>query len=96
MNSSASWAADNQATLVYLPNTLNVPVNITSGGQANVAQVGIAGGLGSVTCKNTDNSAISGVAVGSAFNGKIYIRYTEQDTLITRVIMGTFSKRYEL
>ncbi|NYZ76221.1 hypothetical protein H0N98_03140, partial [Candidatus Micrarchaeota archaeon] len=30
MNSSASWAADNQATLVYLPNTLNVPVNITS------------------------------------------------------------------
>ncbi|NYZ78571.1 hypothetical protein H0N99_00310 [Candidatus Micrarchaeota archaeon] len=87
MNSSATWASDNAANLVYLPNTLTVPVNITSGGQAPVATIAGTGGLGGVLCKNADASLISGVAAGSAFNGKIYIRYTEMDTNITRTIM---------
>jgi hypothetical protein len=49
-----------------------------------------------VTCRNADGSAISGVAAGSAFNGKIYVRYTEMDTNITRTIMGTYRARYEV
>ena len=100
MNSSASWATDQlalgAANLNYTPNTLNVPVNITSGGQATVALIGGTGGIGSVTCKDANGGAISGVAAGAAFNGKIYLRYTETDTLITRTTVGTFAKRYEI
>ncbi len=95
MNSSAAWATDNSASLVYNPNTLNTPVNITSGGQATVAQIAGTGGIGSVACKNANGGAASGAA-GSAFNGKIYIKYTETDTSITRTVVGTFAKRYEI
>ena len=84
MNSSATWATDNAATLVYSP-AFNI--NITSGGQATVAQILGAGALGNVACKDANGGAIAGVAAGSAFNGKIYIKYTEQDTSITRTIV---------
>jgi hypothetical protein len=93
MNSSATWASDNQASLVYSPAAYNV--SITSGGQANVATINGTGGLGNVTCRDANNAAVTGGA-GTIFNGRIYIRYTETDTTITRTVTGTFSKRYEI
>jgi len=92
MNSSASWASDNQGSFVYGPAG---KINITPGGQAPVAQIGDGGALGSVTCTNADGTPISGVAAGAVFNGMIYVRYTEMDTNITKTIRGTLTTRYE-
>jgi len=49
----------------------------------------------SISCTTADGNLPNERSIGTFYNGRIYMRYTELDTNITRTISGTLSARYE-
>jgi len=87
---NSSLVFQNSGSIVYPGVGSNV--TIPSGSPAIVATPG-ATFLG-INCTDANGNALTGT-VGSVYNGKIYINYTEIDTNRTRIINGTFTTKYE-
>jgi len=49
----------------------------------------------SITCSDASGKPMTDRAVGEVYNGKIYLNYTETNTQLTRIVVGTYSARYE-
>jgi len=81
-------------TIAYSP---LANVTITSGSHAYVGKTGLAGGLGNVTCTNTEGAALTTdqTAMGTQYIGRVYINYTEVDTGLTRIAVGTLTTKFE-
>lgn len=93
MNNSATYTST--ASIVYTPANF---VILASGNKAFIADNRTGGpvGINSVVCTNANNQAMGASAtIGSQYNGKIYINYTEVDTTITRIAVGTYSANFE-
>jgi len=66
----------------------SIPINAsTSGSPANATNI---------ICSTSTGVMPSDVEIGSTYNGKIYINYTELDTNLTRIIVGTCAIRYRI
>jgi hypothetical protein len=48
----------------------------------------------SITCTDANGGIPSDTRVGTWYKGKIYMNYTETDTNITRIAIGTYDNRY--
>jgi len=77
------------------------PNNITvaSGSQVTLANPGATDFTNTTTCNLANGSPVattlSPMPIGSIYNGRVYINYTEIDTGLTRVIVGTYTAKYE-
>lgn len=91
-NTSSTFTSS--ANVVYNP---AATVNISSGGFAYVADktLGAANGLGNVTCTDVNNMPVATTTIGTIYNGKIYVNYTELDTGLTKIVVGTYTAKYE-
>lgn len=90
-NTSQAYATG--GSIVYNPAD---SVVIASGSKAFVADGRSAGGTGryNVTCTGANGEFLT-PSLGGQYNGRIYINYTEADTGIQRIAVGTFSAKYE-
>jgi hypothetical protein len=78
-------------------------INMSSGSSAVLADsIGlnhvISGSPANATniyCTTSSGEVPSDIEIGSVYNGKIYINYTELDTGTTRIVIGTYTARYE-
>lgn len=90
-NTSSTFTSS--ANIIYNP---TATVNISSGRSAYVADpTSATAGLNNVICTDANNLPLGTTTIGTRYNGKIYINYTELDTNITRVVVGLISERYE-
>ena len=48
-----------------------------------------------ISCTDADGSIPQNINIGTIYNGKIYINYTEMDTNLTKIVFGIYSARYE-
>jgi len=46
------------------------------------------------SCTNANGGALTGT-IGAVYNGRIYINYTETDTGLSRIAVGTYTAKYE-
>ena len=67
-------------------------ITISSGNQTTVANPGA--GFLAIKCTDANGATLTGT-VGAMYHGKIYINYTETDTGLTRIIVGTYKAKYE-
>jgi hypothetical protein len=68
------------------------PVTINSGGAAYIAG---SGSSHVVRCTDEAGNPPSHMTAGTAYTGKLYLKYTEVDTGITRTTDAIFSTTYE-
>jgi len=79
----------------------NDNITVASGSSAVVADAtNISGtilpaGDRNIICSLANGSKPGDVGIGSTYNGKIYINYTELDTMLPRIIVGTYTAKYE-
>ncbi|MEM3555201.1 MAG: hypothetical protein QXF56_00535 [Candidatus Micrarchaeia archaeon] len=50
----------------------------------------------SISCVDANGKPISDTSFGTIYNGKIYIKYIEADTQMTRVVVGSLLTTYEI
>lgn len=48
-----------------------------------------------ISCTDANGNLPSSTQVGDTYSGRIYINYTEMDTNITRIVIGTYTTMYE-
>ncbi|QLJ53120.1 MAG: hypothetical protein Sv326_0945 [Candidatus Fermentimicrarchaeum limneticum] len=89
---NTSWEYATNSFIDYEPDT---NVTIESRSMAYVAKEDSSGGIANVTCTDQNGAALTSTNIGARYNGKIYINYTEADTNIQRIVVGTFSVRFE-
>jgi len=78
-------------------------INMSSGQSAVIADsigVGTAtsgapANASNIICSTSSGAIPGDVGIGSTYNGKIYINYTELDTGLQRIVVGTYTARYE-
>jgi hypothetical protein len=76
----------------------NENVTITSGASAYIAgddKTGDTGKSIAVTCRDPNGAVPTTTSVDSLYIGKIYINYTEVETGMTRIAVGTLTTKYE-
>jgi hypothetical protein len=77
--------------VAYQPN-----VTVPSGSQATLADPNSPmAWVKNVTCTDSNQAAISGAILGQVYNGRIYLNYTETDTGLNRIAVGTYTAKYE-
>jgi len=95
-NSSASYTTSAFISYSNIGGTASTNVTIPSGSTGFIADpVNGAAGVSNVTCTDTNNLALGTTTIGTQYNGKIYINYTEVETEVTRVAAGTFTTYFE-
>jgi hypothetical protein len=78
-------------------------INMSSGSKAVLADAigvnpttsGSPANATNIYCTTSSGEVPSGMKLGSFYNGKIYINYTEMDTNLTEIVVGTYSTKYE-
>ncbi|NYZ76381.1 hypothetical protein H0N98_03980, partial [Candidatus Micrarchaeota archaeon] len=95
-NNSATYATG-AANILYANagGTASTNVSIASGDKGTIADPSGAAGINNITCTDANNLKISTPSIGQQYNGKIFINYTETDTLLTRIAVGTYSAKFE-
>jgi hypothetical protein len=89
-NSTSSYSPTN---VTYSPAGTNV--TITSGSHAYVATNSTA--PNTVFCRDADGAVLGSdkTAMGSQYIGRVFINYTEVDTGLTRIAVGTLTTKFE-
>ncbi|MEM3555855.1 MAG: hypothetical protein QXF56_04015 [Candidatus Micrarchaeia archaeon] len=87
-NTSQAYATS--GAILYTDYSGDPNITIASGSKGFVAKPGTF----NVTCTDADGSSVD-TSIGAQYNGRIYINYTEADTKIQRIAVGTFSARFE-
>jgi len=80
------------ASAVYDPAT---NITIASGSKAFVAKSDATGAISVVNCTDADGNALTDMGIGTQFNGRIIVNYTETDSGMTRIAVGTYSAKFE-
>jgi len=91
-NTSRDYATE--GSIIYNPET---NVTIASGSKAFVADGGktaSSSGIANVICTDANGNVVDS-SIGTQYNGRIYINYTEADTGLQRIAVGTISQRFE-
>jgi hypothetical protein len=101
-------SAMTKGAYIYYPNYAPVPaasnnINMSSGASGviadsigvNATTSGAPANSTLIICSLTDGTKPGDVGIGSTYNGKIYINYTETDTGLPRIAVGTYTARYE-
>jgi hypothetical protein len=89
VNCSNNMTTGFSPMVTYIGSTAAAPVNITmnSGSQATIASP--------TSTLNTTCQGVSGATIGGTYVGKIYINYTEVDTGINHIVVGSYTAKYE-
>jgi hypothetical protein len=80
---------------------VNDNISVSSGSTVVVADAAnITGsvypaGSNAIICSDQSGKTPRDVGIGSTYNGKIYLNYTETDTGLTRIAVGTYTAKYE-
>ena len=90
------------STSSYMPSSINynpvANVTITSGSHAFVATTSTGpAGINNVTCRDPGGNTLDPglTAMGSQYIGKVFINYTEVDSNLTRIAVGTLTTKFE-
>jgi hypothetical protein len=76
-------------------------INMSSGSSAVLADAMNMSGsdypavANNIICSTSSGVVASDARIGSVYNGKIYINYTELDTNLTKIIAGSYTATYE-
>jgi hypothetical protein len=90
-NTSTDFSAS--SIISYGPNN---NITISSGSSATLSTPSDASKTWlNVTCVLANGSNPLDTNIGSLYNGKIYVKYTELDTTLTRTVVGTYTARFE-
>jgi MFS family permease len=90
-NTSSDFSSS--GTISYGPNQ---NITIASGSSATLSTPSDASKTWlNVTCVLANGSDPLDTNIGSLYNGKIYIKYTETDTDLQRIVVGTYTAKYE-
>jgi len=83
----------NETYLVpYQPN-----ITISSGNQMIVADpTSNLGWVNGTICTDANGNPLVDQPVGAVYNGKIYVNYTETDTGVKRIVVGTYTAKFEV
>jgi hypothetical protein len=78
-------------------------INLTSGAKATLADAigvnasanGCPANSTAIICSTSTGVTPGDMGIGSLYSGNIYISYTELDTGLSRIVVGTYSARFE-
>jgi len=73
-------------------------ITVSSGSQATLADPAASGFINTTTCNlanGTNIAAAGSMPIGGVYNGRVYLNYTETDTGLTRIVVGTYTAKYE-
>jgi len=68
-------------------------ITMPSGSQAKLADP--TNSNISITCSDASGKPMTDQTIGAIYTGRIYINYTETDTGLTRIVVGTYNTKYE-
>ena len=88
-NSSADFATNGVITYGTGNN-----VTIASGSSAVLSNPAGPAWM-NITCKEANGADPTDKTIGALYSGKIYIKYTELDTMLNRTVVGTYTTKYE-
>jgi len=85
------WGNDTYST-DYDPN-----ISISSGNQMVVANPDSPfGWINKTRCTDANGAVMPDQPIGGVYNGRIYINYTESDTGVKRIVVGSYTAKYEV
>jgi hypothetical protein len=76
------------------PGPISGEIMVPSASQAELSSPRVA--AINFTCMKDDSNSPATGSIGDTYNGKLYINYTELDTSIQRVTIGSISAKYEV
>ncbi|NYZ79468.1 hypothetical protein H0N99_04955 [Candidatus Micrarchaeota archaeon] len=96
-NVSQSYASSSYISYDAIGGSATTNVTIPSGSFAFIADpTSATDGINNVTCTDANGNLPSDTKIiGAPYTGRIYVRYTEMDTNLTKTTTGTFTVRYE-
>jgi len=88
-NTSADFSSNGVMTYGGAPNN----ITIASGGHAFVSNN--APQWMNVSCTDSNGAQLASQPIGAVYSGRIYVNYTEVETSMQRIVVGTFTTKYE-
>ncbi len=84
-------SSSNYASMTSIRNYESNPIMMTSGSMENISE---SGSSHVVICTDAGGSLPKNTNAGTQYFGKIYIKYTELDTNLTRIVVGSLETHY--
>ncbi|QLJ52274.1 MAG: hypothetical protein Sv326_0099 [Candidatus Fermentimicrarchaeum limneticum] len=70
-------------------------LTIASGSKAFIAKADGTGAISMVNCTDANGGSLGDMGIGTQYNGRIIVNYTETDSGMTRIAVGTYSVKFE-